>query len=74
MVDYEEILTATNKLVDEEKLEEIAKLIDSSKRVYFYGIGSSGLVAMEIKSRFMRLGVICDAITDKTILFGQLLF
>ncbi|MBY4986917.1 MurR/RpiR family transcriptional regulator [Streptococcus suis] len=65
MVDYEEILTATNKLVDEEKLEEIAKLIDSSKRVYFYGIGSSGLVAMEIKSRFTRLGVVCDAITDK---------
>ncbi len=65
MVDYEEILTATNKLVDEEKLEEIAKLIDSSKRVYFYGIGSSGLVAMEIKSRFMRLGVVCDAITDE---------
>lgn len=65
MIDYEEILTATNKLVDEEKLEEIAKLIDSSKRVYFYGIGSSGLVAMEIKSRFMRLGVVCDAITDK---------
>ncbi|HEM3683234.1 TPA: MurR/RpiR family transcriptional regulator [Streptococcus suis] len=65
LIDYEEILTATNKLVDEEKLEEIAKLIDSSKRVYFYGIGSSGLVAMEIKSRFMRLGVVCDAITDK---------
>ncbi|HEM6082374.1 TPA: MurR/RpiR family transcriptional regulator [Streptococcus suis] len=65
LIDYEEILTATNNLVDEEKLEEIAKLIDSSKRVYFYGIGSSGLVAMEIKSRFMRLGVVCDAITDK---------
>lgn len=65
LIDYDQILAATNNLVDEEKLEEIAKLIDNSKRVYFYGIGSSGLVAMEIKSRFMRLGVVCDAITDK---------
>lgn len=65
LTDYDQILTSTNNLVDEEKLEEIAKLIDAYKRVYFYGIGSSGLVAMEIKTRFMRLGVVCDAITDK---------
>ncbi|WP_170242729.1 SIS domain-containing protein [Streptococcus suis] len=65
LVDYDEILTATSQLVDEEKLQEIAHLIDQSKRVYFYGTGSSGLVAMEIKSRFMRLGVVCDAITDR---------
>lgn len=65
LIDYDQILAATNNLVDEEKLEEIAKLIDNSKGVYFYGIGSSGLVAMEIKFRFMRLGVVCDAITDK---------
>lgn len=65
LIDYDQILTDINNLINEEKLEEIATLIDSSKRVYFYGIGSSGLVVMEIKSRFMRLGVVCDAITDK---------
>ncbi|HFI0817517.1 TPA: MurR/RpiR family transcriptional regulator [Streptococcus suis] len=41
LMDYDQILAATNNLVDEEKLEEIAKLIDNSKSVYFYGIGSS---------------------------------
>ncbi|WP_313175240.1 hypothetical protein [Streptococcus parasuis] len=41
LIDYDQILAATNNLVDEEKLEEIAKLIDNSKRVYFYWIGSS---------------------------------
>ena len=41
LIDYDQILAATNNLVDEEKLEEIAKLIDNSKRVYFYGIASS---------------------------------
>ena len=65
LLDYEQIIQSTNSLIDEQKLEDVAKLIDKSKRVYFYGIGSSGLVAMEIKSRFMRLGVVCDAITDK---------
>ncbi|NQG97178.1 MurR/RpiR family transcriptional regulator [Streptococcus suis] len=64
LIDYEEILHLTNSLVDEDRLEEIATLIDKSKRVYFYGIGSSGLVAMETKTRFMRLGVVCDAVTD----------
>ncbi|HFI0795605.1 TPA: MurR/RpiR family transcriptional regulator [Streptococcus suis] len=65
LLDYEQIIQSTNSLIDEQKLEDVAKMIDKSKRVYFYGIGSSGLVAMEIKSRFMRLGVVCDAITDK---------
>lgn len=37
LIDYDQILAATNNLVDEEMLEEIAKLIDNSKRVYFYG-------------------------------------
>ena len=64
LVDYNEIISMTNQLVDEDKLEQIATLIDKSKRVYFYGIGSSGLVAMEIKSRFLRLGVFCEAVTD----------
>ncbi|HFI0419146.1 TPA: MurR/RpiR family transcriptional regulator [Streptococcus suis] len=64
LIDYEEILTATNNLVDEDKLEQLATQIDKSKCVYFYGIGSSGLVALETKSRFMRLGVVCDAVTD----------
>ena len=64
LVDYNAIISMTNLLVDEEKLEHIAQLIDQSKRVYFYGIGSSGLVAMEIKSRFLRLGLFCEAVTD----------
>lgn len=64
LVDYEEILKKTYSLIDEEQIEHIIKLFTNSKRVYFYGIGSSGLVAQEMKSRFMRLGLICDAFID----------
>lgn len=42
--------------------------------VYIYGQGSSGLAALEMKFRFMRLGMICEAITDlHTMLMNRVL-
>ena len=64
LADYDEILNKSYSLIDEEQIERIIQLIIEAKRVYFYGIGSSGLVAQEMKSRFMRLGLYCDAFTD----------
>ncbi|ORO49430.1 MurR/RpiR family transcriptional regulator [Streptococcus oralis] len=55
----------TQDLIDEEQLERVAQLIDDAERVYFFGTGSSGLVAREMKLRFMRLGVVCEALTDQ---------
>lgn len=64
LADYDEILTKSYSLINEEQIEHIIEFIIEAKRVYFYGIGSSGLVAQEMKSRFMRLGLHCDAFTD----------
>lgn len=64
LVDYKEIIDMTNALVDEDKLERIAQMLDKASRVYFYGVGSSGLVARETKLRFTRLGLVCDAVSD----------
>ena len=55
----------TQDLIDEEQLERVAQLIDDAERVYFFGTGSSGLTAREMKLRFMRLGVVCEALTDQ---------
>ncbi|WP_270748367.1 MurR/RpiR family transcriptional regulator [Streptococcus halitosis] len=55
----------TKDLIDEEQLERVAQLIEDAERVYFFGTGSSGLVAREMKLRFMRLGVVCEALTDQ---------
>ena len=55
----------TQDLIDEEQLERVAQLIDNAERVYFFGTGSSGLIAREMKLRFMRLGVVCEALTDR---------
>ena len=62
---YHHISNVTESLVKDSQLDRVAELIDQVDRVYFFGIGSSGLVAREMKLRFMRLGVVCGALTDQ---------
>ncbi len=66
--DYEEILGKTYSLINEEQIESIIDMLVSAEKVFFYGIGSSGLVAEEMKSRFMRIGLFCDAFTDPDLM------
>lgn len=66
--DYEEILSKTYSLIDEQQIETIIDMLVSAEKVFFYGIGSSGLVAEEMKSRFMRIGLFCDAFTDPDLM------
>ena len=61
---YTNLREMSRELIDEEQLERVAQMIEQAERVYFFGTGSSGLVAREMKFRFMRLGVVCEALTD----------
>lgn len=65
LYNYNQIHQQTKELIDEEKLERVAKIIEEADRVYFFGTGSSGLVARDMKLRFMRLGAVCEALTDQ---------
>jgi len=65
LYNYNQIHQQTKELIDEEKLERVAQIIEEADRVYFFGTGSSGLVARDMKLRFMRLGVVCEALTDQ---------
>ncbi|SEJ04198.1 transcriptional regulator, RpiR family [Alkalibacterium gilvum] len=65
---YQELLNKSYSMIDREKLMEIIDLLLSQKRVYIYGKGSSGLVAEEMKFRFMRIGLVCEAITDNHVM------
>ena len=65
LYNYNQIHQQTKALIDEEKLERVAQIIEEADRVYFFGTGSSGLVARDMKLRFMRLGVVCEALTDQ---------
>ena len=61
---YANVREISQGLIDDEQLERVAQMIEQSERVYFFGTGSSGLVAREMKLRLMRLGVVCEALTD----------
>ena len=61
---YEEILEKTYNLYDEEKYESITKYILSCKRIYLYGVGSSGYLAKEFAQRLIRLGLDAEAVTN----------
>ena len=65
LYNYDQIHQQTKELIDEEKLKRVAQIIEEADRVYFFGTGSSGLVARDMKLRFMRLGVVCEALTDQ---------
>lgn len=64
LYDYEELINKTYSLVNEDQFNRITELLIQADRVYIYGKGSSGLVSQEMKLRFMRIGLICEAITD----------
>lgn len=61
---YQEILLKNRTFFKEKQITSIINLLESSKRVYFFGTGSSGLVAREMKLRLTRLGLVCEALTD----------
>lgn len=65
---YGELLKKAYSLIDEEQIVRICKRIMQSKKVYVYGIGSSGIVAREFKIRFMRLGLNVEYIVDEHIM------
>lgn len=65
---YQELLNKTNALIDHVQIQRITQLLTSTPRVYVYGQGSSGLVAQEMKLRFMRIGLNIEAVTDSHIM------
>jgi DNA-binding MurR/RpiR family transcriptional regulator len=53
-----------SKLIDDSVLIKAVTMINQANRVLFFGVGSSGVAALEAKHRFMRLGRKYDAFTD----------
>lgn len=54
----------TTQLVSLESLDRAIDAISKARKVEFYGVGASGFTALEAKYKFLRIGVLCDAITD----------
>lgn len=65
---YEELLGKSYNLIDSQQIKRITRLFSAKKRIYIYGMGSSGLAAQEFKMRFMRMGLDVESITDAHLL------
>lgn len=51
-------------LSKEEDVTKAVSFIEESDKTIFYGVGSSGITALEAKNKFMRIGVPVDAYVD----------
>ena len=48
-------LTETYNLLSEDQLKEAVDLLVKANRIHFFGVGSSGVTALEAKNKFMRI-------------------
>lgn len=58
------ILEQTVKNIDDDIISQCKNSIMHAKRIYFIGIGYSGISAMDINRKFMRIGLNTIPITD----------
>lgn len=61
---YNDIINATAEMLDTARIKEVVELIKKSRRIYVYGLGSSGLSALEFKYRLTRMNLVVDTVTD----------
>lgn len=54
----------TKNVLDAKQLSLAIKFIQESNKLFFYGVGASGLAAYEAQSRFIRMGKTGLSITD----------
>ncbi|MGE5598746.1 MAG: MurR/RpiR family transcriptional regulator [Bacteroidota bacterium] len=59
-----EALNDTRRMLDPGELERVVTAILAARQVCFYGVGASGLVALDAQQKFMRIGLICHAYGD----------
>lgn len=61
---YNEVIERTKCLIDKESIFKIVNDIKKAKKIYIYGVGSSGFTANEMMQRLLRMGFNVQGITD----------
>lgn len=61
---YVDMLRDIQGLNNHDAIGKALKLIVEARRIYIYGLGSSGLAAQELNYRLSRMGFSCEAVTD----------
>lgn len=55
------ILANTVEIINSEDVQKCSKLIINARRIYFIGIGYSGIIAQDSNYKFMRIGLNCTS-------------
>lgn len=55
LISNQEALKETYQLINEEDIVQTAKLFKNANRIYFFGVGSSLMTALEARGKFMRI-------------------
>lgn len=62
--DLVEVIENSRSILNEKEVENAVMLIEKAKRIWFFGVGSSGLSAKEAEAGFLRIGIASNAIVD----------
>jgi DNA-binding MurR/RpiR family transcriptional regulator len=54
----------TLKILDYDELNKAVEAIIKARRIHFYGVGGSGIVAQDAQCKFLRISKDCHAYTD----------
>ena len=65
------VITETINLLDFNELERVVEAFRQAKRIFLFGVGSSGITAEDAKNKFMRIGLQMDAATNNHFMYMQ---
>ncbi|KAE9537710.1 MurR/RpiR family transcriptional regulator [Ursidibacter arcticus] len=65
------VITETINLLDFNELEKVVDVLRRAKRIFLFGVGSSGLTAEDAKHKLMRIGLQTDAVTNNHFMYMQ---
>lgn len=63
-----QVIKETLSLIQESQFQKAVDAIVKARRLYFFGVGSSGMTASDAQYRFMRLGFNAECATDAHII------
>lgn len=61
---YNKVIEGTKQSISKEQILKVVEEIKKAKKIYIYGVGSSGLTAIESMQRLLRMGFNVHSISD----------
>lgn len=65
------VIAETVNLLNYDELQQVVAEMRCAKRIFLFGVGSSGLTAEDAKHKLMRIGLHTDAVTNNHFMYMQ---